>query len=347
VLCTHFEATFARLAFPCFDEPQKRATFQLNVLVPEDNMIAISNTPVDKIEKTDKGSLYRFLITPYMSTYLLSWVIGKFEYLEGISKTGVNIRVYTPVGRKMEAKDPLELSLKCVDFFTDYFAITYPLKKLDLISLHGNIKFSCIDMEVRAMENWGCITFADYALLPEATTSLNLTHRSARTICHEISHMWFGNLVTMKWWTYLWLNEGFARYMEHIAIEEIRPNYKIWEKFYPQIQVEAFNADTIPHTHPVEIECKATNEIDKIFDTISYSKGASLVKMLNDFIGEEDFKKAIRLYLRQHLYSNTVSNDLWKAFDEVTGKPITEMMNKWIQIPGYVLFIHLGILWLR
>jgi len=122
--------------------------------------------------------------------------------------------------------------------------------------------------------------------------------------------------------------------MEQVAIAEIRPNYKIWEKFYPQIQAEAFNGDIIPHTHPVEIECKAAKEIDEIFDHISYSKGASLLKMLNDFIGEEYFKKAICLYLKQHLYSNTVSNDLWKVFDKVTGKPITEIMNNWIQIPG-------------
>lgn len=289
-------------------------------------MAAISNMPVSTIEETPQGQLYHFLPSPHMSTYLLAWVIGTFDFVERTSKSGVAVRVYTPVGRKNEGEPALDIGTQCIDFYTEYFGIAYPLKKLDLVSLHS--------MDARAMENWGCITFVDYALLPQSTNSLDPIHRSARTICHEISHMWFGNLVTMKWWTYLWLNEGFARYMEQIAVDSIRPNYRIWEKFYPTIMSEAFRSDVMPYTHPVEVECRAAKQINSIFDPISYAKGASLIKMLNDCIGEDKFRDAVRLYLSTHAYSNTVSNDLWKAFDEVTGKPIADMMNKWIQIPG-------------
>ncbi len=193
-------------------------------------------------------------------------------------------------------------------------------------------------MHVRAMENWGCINFAEHVLLPDLNhDSLDAVHRSARTVCHEISHMWFGNLVTMKWWTDIWLNEGFARYVEHIAVNKIKPNFHIWEKYYSQVLEIALNADKFPNTHPVEVQCLRASEISAIFDTISYAKGASVLKMLNDYLGEAEFKKAICVYLNSHLYSNAETSDLWKVFDQVTGKSISRLMEKWTKTSGYAI----------
>ena len=190
-------------------------------------------------------------------------------------------------------------------------------------------------MHVRAMENWGCINFVEYALLPNFTTdSLDTIHRAARTICHEISHMWFGNLVTMKWWTDIWLNEGFARYIEHIAVNKIKPEFKIWEKYYSQVYNSALEADIYPDTHAVEVQCARASDIINIFDTISYAKGASVIKMLSDYLGEEEFKKSICTYLKTFLYSNTETKDLWKIFDQVTAKPISVLMENWTKTLG-------------
>jgi len=333
VLSTTFEPVMAREAFPCFDEPDKKAIFQLNIFVAEKNMIAISNTEPYQILHTPIGKMYSFNETPYMSTYLLVWIIGNFEYLETKSSAGTKIRVYTPLGRKNEAKFALDLGAKCLDFYSEYFGIPYPLEKLDLAAIHF--------MHVRAMENWGCINFASHVILPDYKLGLDTVHRAARTICHEISHMWFGNLVTMKWWTDIWLNEGFARYMEHIAVDKFKPNYKIWQKFYPSVLEDAFRADEISKTHPVEVPCGRACEISKIFDLISYAKGGSIIKMLNDYLGSEEFIKVIRIYLKKYKYSNTETADLWKTFDENTGKPISLLMEKWTKQPGYFLLFSL------
>ena len=220
----------------------------------------------ESVESTPQGMLYKFKESPYMSNYLLSFVVGHFHKLEAISpKKGVGIGIYLPEGREEEGSLALSLAKNCLDFYSEYFGEAYPLPKLDLVSLH--------QMQVRAMENWGCITFVDYALLTdEKSTRLEMIHRCARTVCHEISHMWFGNLVTMEWWEDLWLNEGFARFMEHSAVAKFMPQYNIWEKFLEQVYELALTADSKSSTHPIQVHCTGPSQIRTIFDTISYAK---------------------------------------------------------------------------
>lgn len=233
---------------PCFDEPIFKAIFQVSVKIRETSHIAISNSKIKSLEKSENGLWYNFKDTPLMSTYLLCLVIGKFEHIEKtIPSSGVEVRVYTPYGRKHQGEYSLDLAIKSLEFYTDYFKIPYPLEKLDLVSIH--------DMSVRAMENWGCITFNNNTFLMDYdSTPTQTIMRNARTICHEISHMWFGNLVTMEWWTDIWLNEGFARFAEFLALDHIYPEYHIWDQFLTDVFTYGISQDCSCKSHPIEID---------------------------------------------------------------------------------------------
>ncbi len=324
---TQFEATDARRCIPCFDEPAQKAVFDVSLVVG-DGKTAISNTmPTGTREHSAGLKVVSFAPTPKMSTYLLAFIVGDFEYLEAETKRGVKVRVYTVPGKKAQGQFALDCGVKTLDLYEEYFAIKYPLPVLDMIAIP--------DFAAGAMENWGAVTYRDSILIDDVTTSLANRQWVAIVVAHELAHQWFGNLVTMDWWTDLWLNEGFASYIEYLAVDKLFPEWQMWSQFLLSDHGPALRLDALLHTHPIEVAVHHPSEIGEIFDEVSYSKGASVIRMLAEYLGPKDFRDGLRLYLKTHSYKNTETVDLWDAFEKVSKKPVRKMMQNWTRTPGY------------
>ena len=305
-------------------------------------MSAISNTipsdihPVrnsisNGVREHESGyKIVTFMPTPKMSTYLVAFIVGNFEHIEKKTREGVLVRVFVTPGKKHQAEFALECAVKILSFFSRYFAIPYPLPVLDLIAIP--------DFAAGAMENWGAVTYRESAILvdPEHTSAAT-KQWVALVIAHELSHQWFGNLVTMEWWTHLWLNEGFASYIEYLVVDHLFPKWDMWTQFAYQDLGRALELDSLEHSHPIEVNVHHPNEISEIFDAVSYSKGASVIRMLADYLGEKDFRDGLRHYLKKHSYKNTATIHLWQAFEKISRKPVSRMMADWTRKAGYPL----------
>ncbi len=332
LLSTQFEPNSARAAFPCFDIPSFKSTFKLYLTI-ENGYDAISNMPIQSSKKTGKYKVIEFKESPKMSTYLLYIGVGKFEYLKG--KFGnLPIRVITTEGKSKMGKFALETAKKSLKFYENYFGIKYPMEKLDLIAVP--------DFAAGAMENWGALTFRENALLyNDKSTSEPLKHNIAITVAHELAHQWFGDLVTMKWWDDLWLNESFATFMSYKAVDFAYPKWDILGELYLD-RSSAFLEDGLKNTHPISVEIKKSDDANSIFDSISYEKGSAILDMINDFIGDKPFSKGLNIYLKTFAYSNTYKEDLWDSIQKALQNDkklkdvsINKMMKSWIENPGY------------
>ncbi|GLH04429.1 Aminopeptidase [Gryllus bimaculatus] len=327
---TQLCATQARRMFPCWDEPAVKAQFSIS-LVAEAYLVALSNMPVvsqDPVADNPGMKLVKFDTTPIMSTYLVAVVVGEYDYVEDHSSDGVVVRVYTPIGKKEQGRFALEVATKVLPYYKEYFQIAYPLPKMDLIAI--------ADFSAGAMENWGLVTYRETCLLvdPE-NTSAERKQWIALVVGHELAHQWFGNLVTMEWWTHLWLNEGYASFVEFLCVAHLFPEYDIWTQFVCDTYSRALELDWLKNSHPIEVPVGHPSEIDEIFDDISYNKGASVIRMLHKYIGDEDFRKGMNLYLTRHQYKNTFTEDLWTALEEASNKPVGAVMSTWTKQTGY------------
>ncbi len=331
ILATQFESHHAREAFPCIDEPEAKATFDLS-LVTDEHETVIADTPVKDEVVKKKRRTTTFEITPKMSTYLLAFIVGKLKYIEKKTINGTLVRTYATPDNVGFTDFALDVAVKCLEFYDDYFGIPYPLEKCDLIALP--------DFASGAMENWGCITFREHCMLVDPkNTSLPTKQYVAMVVAHELAHQWFGNLVTMRWWTDLWLNEGFASWIEYLAIDHIFPEWSMWTQFIADEQQAAFKLDALEYTHPIEAPINHPDEIRTIFDSISYAKGSSVIHMLHEYLGPDVFKEGLRYYLKKHAYSNTDTVDLWHALEHVSKKPIAAFMHSWTSQPGFPVLI--------
>jgi len=327
LITTQFESHHAREAFPCIDEPEAKATFDLSIVVPKDEA-AMANTPIKSQRIIEGANVVHFETTPKMSTYLLAFNFGNLEYKEAKTRDNVTVRTYATPDNVQFTPFALEFAVRCLEFYNDYFDIPYPLEKCDLIALP--------DFAAGAMENWGCINFREQAMLMDPkNTSLYIKQRVCLVIAHELAHQWFGNLVTMKWWTDLWLNEGFASWIEHLAVDHLYPNWGLWTQFTVEETAPAFQLDALGNSHPIEVEVTHPDEIRTIFDTISYSKGGSVINMLHRYLGPELFRDGLIAYLKKYAYSNADTNDLWTVLEEKTKMPIIDFMNTWTSKTGF------------
>lgn len=326
IVATQFESHYAREAFPCIDEPAAKATFDLKITLPDDaDDLILANTPV----KNHEGSTTIFERTPRMSTYLLAFVIGHFHGKTIANKHGVTITTYAPLNQPLDSVDfANEVAARSLEFYDDEFGVPYPLAKLDQVALP--------DFEAGAMENWGLVTYRESMLLADKTATIDTKKSVALTVAHELSHQWFGDLVTMKWWDDLWLNESFASIMEYLAVDHIYPDFKIWEHFFTSDCLSALNRDAYTGVQAVHQPVHNPAEIATLFDgAIVYSKGARLMLMLIRAIGWENFKKGIKNYFEKYAYQNTIGDNLWDALKPYADFDPKTFMHAWIEKPGY------------
>jgi puromycin-sensitive aminopeptidase len=327
IATTQFEATDARRAFPCWDEPEYKASFAVTLDVA-DGLLAVSNGPV--VDETDLGDgrrRVRFAPTMVMSTYLVAFVIGPLEATAPVDVDGVPLRVVHTPGNAHLTAFALESAAFALRWFRDYYGIPYPAEKLDLVAIP--------DFAFGAMENLGCVTFRETLLLVDpADVPQPELQRVADVIHHELAHMWFGDLVTMRWWNGIWLNEAFATFMEMKCTDAFRPEWKRWNDFGIS-RSAAMDVDSLDATRPIEYPVHSPADAEGMFDLLTYEKGAAVVRMLEQYVGEDAFRDGIRAYLQRHAYGSTETHDLWDAIEETTGAPVRQMMDTWIFQGGH------------
>lgn len=327
IATTQFQSTDARRAFPCWDEPDMKATFAVTLVV-DPELTAVSNgAEISRTDRNDGKVAIKFAETMKMSTYLVAFVIGPLEVSEPAYHRDVPIRIVHRPGQGHLTAFALETAVHALAYFEEYYGIPYPSDKLDMIALP--------DFAMGAMENLGCVTYREILLLvdPDTATQPELQN-VADVINHELAHMWFGDLVTMGWWNGIWLNEAFATFMEMKATDDFRPEWMRWTGFGIS-RSAAFDIDSLEATRPIEFPVHSPEDAEAMFDLLTYEKGAAVVRMLEQWLGEEPFREGIRTYLERHAYGNTETHHLWEALEEVSGRPVTAAMETWIFQGGY------------
>ncbi|MBR3319953.1 M1 family metallopeptidase [Candidatus Saccharibacteria bacterium] len=376
IVSTQFESHYARECFPCVDEPAAKATFEVEIAIPDKDDIVLSNTEVDSCSvlsptpqtpavqtttftkrvrgdvvdehrtkccglddceartrtETERETTYHwhFKKTPRMSTYLLAFVIGKFNVVEGKTKGGILVRTFAPLNQDKELlKLPNEIAIKSLDYYEGLFKVKYPLEKCDQVAIP--------DFEAGAMENWGLVTYRESQFLCKKTSSLAVQKSAALTITHELSHQWFGNLVTMKWWNDLWLNESFATIMEYYATDHIFPKLHVWDDFFTGDCLAALYRDAVQGVQAVREDVNDPAEIATLFDPcIVYAKGAHLMLMLIREMSEESFMKGLKDYFEKNAFKNAEAEDLWVSLEPYAhGFSVRDLMTAWLTQPGY------------
>ncbi|KAL1302244.1 hypothetical protein AAFC00_002667 [Neodothiora populina] len=333
IATTQMEPTDARRAFPCFDEPALKAEFTIT-LVADKGLTCLSNMDVKSEKEIDsnmsgaKKTAVTFNKTPLMSTYLLAFIVGELKVIE-TNNFRVPVRVFATPDKDIEhGRFSLELAARTLDFYEKKFNSPFPLPKMDMVAIP--------DFSAGAMENWGLVTYRVVDLLfDEKTSGASTKQRVAEVVQHELAHQWFGNLVTMDFWDGLWLNEGFATWMSWYSCNEFYPEWKVWQGYVTDNLQSALSLDSLRSSHPIEVPVKRADEINQIFDAISYSKGSCVLRMISKYLGEETFMEGIRRYLKKHAYGNTQTGDLWAALSDASGKDVEKVMDIWTKNVGY------------
>ena len=330
IISTQFESHFAREAFPSVDEPEAKATFDLALKFDqEEGELALSNMPEIDVENRKATGVWKFETTPRMSSYLLAFAAGDMQGITAKTKNGTLVGVYaTKAHPASNLEFALDIAVRCIEFYEEYYGVKYPIPQ----SLHVALP----DFSAGAMENWGLVTYREiYLLVDENSTALS-RQTVALVVAHELAHQWFGNLVTMKWWDDLWLNESFANMMEYVSVDAIEPSWKIFEDFQTSGAPYALKRDATDGVQSVHVEVKHPDEINTLFDgAIVYAKGSRLMHMLRRWLGDDAFRKGLGAYFEKHQYGNTIGRDLWDALSQASGRDVAAFMDAWLEQPGY------------
>ena len=330
VLSTQFESHFAREAFPCVDEPEAKATFDLALRFDQaEGELALSNMPEIDVESRKETGIWKFETTPRMSSYLLAFVAGDLQGVTAKTKNGTLVGVYSTKAHPLSNLDfSLDIAVRSIEFYEDYYGVKYPIPQ----SLH----IALPDFSAGAMENWGLVTYREVYLVVDENSTFASRQQVALVIAHELAHQWFGNLVTMKWWDDLWLNESFANMMEYVCVDAIEPSWNIFEDFQTSGVPSALKRDATDGVQSVHVEVKHPDEINTLFDSaIVYAKGSRLMHMLRRWLGDADFAKGLHAYFEKHQYGNTIGRDLWNALGQASGRDVAAFMDSWLEQPGY------------
>ncbi|EGF06156.1 aminopeptidase N [Streptococcus sanguinis SK1057] len=330
IISTQFESHFAREAFPSVDEPEAKATFDLALKFDQaEGELALSNMPEIDVENRKATGVWKFETTPRMSSYLLAFAAGDMQGITAKTKNGTLVGVYaTKAHPESNLEFALDIAVRCIEFYEEYYGVKYPIPQ----SLHVALP----DFSAGAMENWGLVTYREiYLLVDENSTALS-RQTVALVVAHELAHQWFGNLVTMKWWDDLWLNESFANMMEYVSVDAIEPSWKIFEDFQTSGAPYALKRDATDGVQSVHVEVKHPDEINTLFDgAIVYAKGSRLMHMLRRWLGDDAFRKGLGAYFEKHQYGNTIGRDLWEALSQASGRDVAAFMDAWLEQPGY------------